>query len=98
MILKQSHPSFHTNPEMKHMAGLFSSEVKGPELRAEEGSVANSCASRLVREQWEMPEGASLFGVTVLSFEKALRDHAETNYFPEKRIVILFSFLLFTEI
>lgn len=59
VILKQSHPTFHTNPDMKHMAGLFSSKVKGSELRGEEGSVAN-CASRPVREQWEMPEGASL--------------------------------------
>lgn len=61
MILKQSHPSFHSNPEMKHMAGLFSSEVKRSELRAEEGFVANSCASRPVREQREMPEGASVW-------------------------------------
>lgn len=42
VVLKQSHPTFHTNPEMKHMAGLFSSAVKGPELRAEDGSVGNS--------------------------------------------------------
>lgn len=44
VILKQSHPTFYTNPEMKHMAGVFSSKVKGSELRGEEGSVAN-CAS-----------------------------------------------------
>lgn len=45
-----------------------------------------------------MPEEAYLFGVTVLSFEKALRGHTETNSFPAERIVILFSFLLCTGI
>lgn len=82
---------------MKHMAGLFSSVVKGPELRAEDGSVVNSQLTVQRGSSGKCLKGP-LFRVTVLSFEKALRGQAENNSFPAKRIVILFSFLLFTEI